>query len=627
MRKLRTAVATLCALLTANPLLPGEDIQIERPRGGPLGFLTHQFQASKVSPVTWQDSGRLGALMRAGKIYLSLQDAIALALENNLDIASVRYAPFIAQADFKRASSGGLLRGISTSVTQGPASASTASPAAIISTGVVTQVGSGLSQLGPTVPTLDPVITGSLYWAHVTSPQTNPFAYGTDILTTTSTIASLSYNQNFLHGGSLSFSITNNFVYQNTYLNFLNPSRSASAQLLFSQPLLQGLSLAVNNRYIRIAKNNTKIATTVFEQQVIATVSNIISLYWDLVSFTENVRYAEQNLKLAQDNYDDNRKQVEIGTMAPLEITRAEAELAARQQDVTVAQTSVLQQETILKSVLTHRGLSDPAIAGAHIVPTDSIHIPSRDNIPPLESLMADAMTYRPELRQSELTVDNSKIQLQGTHNELLPSLSIIGILMNRGLAGFLNSIEPPPGSGFANFGDPYFLGGNGLAWQQILQRNFPVYRLYVSLNIPFRNRAAQSDYVHDQLTLRQSELSYQQQEKQVRQDVVNAVNSLEQARSQYEAAARQTVLQQETLDAEQKKFRLGASTTYLVIQAQRDLAQAESNEVVSESVYQKARVNLDVATGRILSTYGIDIEDARMGTVSRAPSPLPPAK
>ncbi len=614
-------------LLIASPLLPGEDIQIERPQGGALGFLTHQFRASRVSPVTWQDSNRLGALIRAGKIYLSLQDAVALALENNLDIASVRYDPFIAQTDLKRASSGGLLRGISTSVTQGPASASTASPAAIISTGVVTQVGSGLSQLGPNVPTLDPVVTGNLYWAHVTSPQINPFAYGTNILTTNSTIASVSYNQNFSHGGSISLSLTNNFVYQNTYLNFLNPSRSASAQLMYVQPLLQGMSLAVNNRYIRIAKNNVKIADTVFEQQVISTVSNVISLYWDLVSFTENVRYAEQNLELAQENYNDNRKQVEIGTMAPIEITRAEAELAARQQDVTVAQTSVLQQETILKSVLTHRGLSDPLIAEARIVPTDSIHVPARDNIPPLGDLMADAMTYRPELRQSALTVENSKIQLQGTHNELLPSLSLVGMLMNRGLAGFLNSIEAPPGSGFVNEADPYFLGGNGLAWEQVLRRNFPIYRFYFSLNIPFRNRAAQSDYVHDQLTLRQSQLSYQQQEKQVRQDVVNAVNSLEQARSQYEAAARQSVLQRETLDAEQKKFRLGASTTYLVIQAQRDLAQAESNEVIAQSVYQKARVNLDVATGRILSTYGINIEEARKGTVSRAPSSLPPAR
>ena len=627
MRRLQRAIAIPCILLIASPLLPADDIRIEKPKGGFMGFLTHQFQAPAVTPVNWRDSSRLASLVRAGKIYLSLQDAIALALENNLDIESERYVPFIAQADLKRSLSGSLSRGISTSVTQGPASASTASPAAIITTGVVTQVGSGLSQLGPNVPTLDPVVSGGLTWAHVTSPQINPFAYGTNILTTTSTIFSAMYSQNFLHGTTVQLSFTNNFVYQNTYLNFLNPSRSASAQLFVAQPLLQGFSLAVNNRYIRIAKNNTKIADSVFEQQVIATVSNVISLYWDLVSFTENVRYAQQNLTLAEENYNDNKKQVEIGTMAPIEITTAEAELAARQQDVTVAETSVLQQETILKSVLTHRGLMDPVIAEARIVPTDSIHIPERDNIPPLGDLMADAMTFRPELRQSALNVDNSKIQLQGTHNELLPSLSIVGMLMNRGLAGLLNSIEPPPGSGFANEADPFFIGGNPLAWEQVLRRNFPIYRLFFSLNIPFRNRAAQSDYVHDQLTLRQSELAYQKQEKQVRQDVINAVNSLEQARAQYEAAARQAVLQRETLAAEQKKFRLGASTTYLVIQAQRDLALAESNQVVAESVYQKAKVNLDVATGRILPAHGINIEEARKGVVSRGPSALPPAR
>lgn len=562
--------------------------------------------------------------MRAGKIYLSLQDAIALALENNLDIASVRYGGLIAQQDLNRARSGGLLRGISTGVTQGPASASTASPAAIITTGVATSIGSGLSQLGPNVPSLDPVLTGTIAWAHATSPQTNSFQYGTEVLTTNSYIENIAFSKSFISGGTASVSFSNDFVSQNSFINFLNPSRTASLSVQYQQPILQGLSLAVNNRYIRIAKNDVKVANAVFEQQVIATVSNVVSLYWDLVSFTENVRYAEQNLKLAQESYEDNRKQVEIGTLAPIEITRAEAEVAARQQDVTVAQTSVLQQETILKSVLSKKGLFNPEIAEARIVPTDAIQVPPRDDLPPLGDLMAEAMTNRPELRQSALTVENSKIQLKGTKNELLPSLSLFAYMNNHGLAGFLNSITPPPGSGFVNEADPYFIGGNGLALAQLFRRNFPSYRFFFTLNIPFRNRAAQSDYVHDQLTLRQAEISNRQQEKQVRLDVSNAVNSLSQARSQYESSVKQRVLQEQTLDAEQKKYRLGASTTYLVIQAQRDLAQAESNEVIAESVYAKAKVNLDVATGRLLSSYGISLDEARQGRVSRAPAALP---
>ncbi len=589
-----------------------------------MGFLTRQFRAPHIAPVDLQDSGRLDALMRAGKIYLSLQDAIALALENNLDIASVRYDGFIAGQDLKRARSGGLLRGVNTAVIQGPASASTASPAAIITTGVTTSVGSGLSQLGPNVPTLDPVLAGTLAWAHATSPQTNAFQYGTSVLTTNSLITNVSLNKSFISGGTATIGFSNNFVAQNSYINFLNPSRTATLSAQYQQPILQGLSLAVNNRYIRIAKNNIKLANVVFEEQVIATVSNVVGLYWDLVSFTENVRYARQNLELARENYEDNRKQVQIGTLAPIEITRAEAEVAAREQDVTVAETSVLQQETILKSVISKRGLFSPDVAEARIVPTDSIQVPARDDLPPLGDLMAEAMTNRPELRQSGLTVENSRIQLQGTKNELLPSLSLFAYMNNHGLAGFLNSITPPPGSGFVNGADPYFIGGDGLALAQLFRRNFPSYRFFFTLNIPFRNRAAQSDYVHDQLTLRQAEISNRQQEKQVRLDVANALNSLSQARAQYESSAKQKILQQQTLEAEQKKYRLGASTTYLVIQAQRDLAQAESNEVVAESVYQKAKVNLDVATGRLLPSYGISLEEARQGRVARPPAAPP---
>ncbi|HVT95509.1 MAG TPA: TolC family protein [Bryobacteraceae bacterium] len=602
-----------------------EEPVVQPARGGPLPFLTRQFRPARVSPPDFANSSRLGNLIRAGRIYLSLEDAIALALENNLDIASVRYDPLIARADFQRASSGGLTRGVPTTVTPGPSSAGPASTITASSVGVAASSGSGLSQLGPTVPSLDPMVTGRLSWGHTTAPQRNRInAGGLNYLITNATQNSIGISKNFITGGGASLTLSNALIFQNAGQNSLelNPSRQATLDLVMIQPLLQGFSPAVNRRYIRIAKNNLKIADFVFQEQVIATVSNIISLYWDLVGFNQAVKYAQDNLALADRTYSDNKRQADIGTLAPIEITRAEAEVASRRQDLVVAQTNVLQQESIIKNALSRNGLLDPVVREARIVPTDTIQIPKEESAADLASLFGEALANRLELKQSTLAVDNGRIQLQGTRKELLPQLGLFVELTNHGAAGFVN-MNPPLAEGGANV-DPYFIGGMSSAFGQVFRRNFPDYRIGFSLNIPFRNRAAQSDYVHDQLTLRQSELAYRKQENQIRVDVQNALVGLKQARAQYDAAVKQRILEEQTLDAEQKKNRLGANTIFDVIQAQRDLAQSESNEVTAQSAYVKARVNLEVATGRILSAYNINIEEARQGKISRPPSALP---
>jgi outer membrane protein TolC len=491
--------------------------------------------------------------------------------------------------------------------------------------GVAASSGSGLSQLGPTVPSLDPMVTGRLSWGHTTAPQRNRInAGGLNYLITNATQNSIGISKNFITGGGASLTLSNALIFQNAGQNSLelNPSRQATLDLVMIQPLLQGFSPAVNRRYIRIAKNNLKIADFVFQEQVIATVSNIISLYWDLVGFNQAVKYAQDNLALADRTYSDNKRQADIGTLAPIEITRAEAEVASRRQDLVVAQTNVLQQESIIKNALSRNGLLDPVVREARIVPTDTIQIPKEESAADLASLFGEALANRLELKQSTLAVDNGRIQLQGTRKELLPQLGLFVELTNHGAAGFVN-MNPPLAEGGANV-DPYFIGGMSSAFGQVFRRNFPDYRIGFSLNIPFRNRAAQSDYVHDQLTLRQSELAYRKQENQIRVDVQNALVGLKQARAQYDAAVKQRILEEQTLDAEQKKNRLGANTIFDVIQAQRDLAQSESNEVTAQSAYVKARVNLEVATGRILSAYNINIEEARQGKISRPPSALP---
>ncbi len=627
MKRTQSLPAAWCALaaLSSTLVAGGQEIGVAKGKG--IGAIIRPYRAPSFQPIDLSNSSRMEALTRDGKIYLSLQDAIALALENNIDIATVRYDPFIARQDLKRAESGGLVRGVPTTIYQGPTSATQVSQNAIISTGVTNTVGSGLSQLGPAIPTLDPVVSGSLLRTHTTFISPNIFQIGTTALQTNATQFSVALAKNFINGGSATLTLGNNLIYQNTYLNDINPQRNARLDLTIFQPLLQGFARSVNNRDIRIARNEVKTANTVFEQQVISTVTNVIGLYWDLVSFNEAVKYARQNLALAQRSYDDNKRQVEIGTLAQIEITRAAAEVAARQQDVTVAETNELEQETILKNTLSRDGVSEAA-AAARIVPTDSMQVPAKDEIPSLQELYEEALANRPELTQSALSVDNSKIQLQGTKNELLPSMGLFIELTNHGLAGDLNSV-PAPGPNFPPYIPnpvPLFIGGNGAALAQLFNQNFLSYRIGISLNIPFRNRAAQSDYAHDQLTLRQAEVSYRQQAKQVKLDVQNSVMTLRQSRAQYDTSVRQRILQERTLDAEQKKYKLGASTTLLVIQAQRDLAQAQSNEVTAESTYQKARVNMQVATGRVLSAYHVKIEEAISGKVARPPSAIPAA-
>jgi outer membrane protein TolC len=350
------------------------------------------------------------------------------------------------------------------------------------------------------------------------------------------------------------------------------------------------------------------------------------------------VKVARESLGVSEKLYNDNKKQVEIGTLAPIEIVRAEAEVAAREQDLTVAETNVLEQETIIKNVLSRTGVASPSIAEARIVPTDSIHLPDIEQVQPVQDLVDSALAERPELAQSRLNLENSQINLVGSRNGLLPTINAFAELTNHAQAGQINSLPTLGANGqptgfirgpacpvnVCNPVNGFFVGGYGTVLAQLFGRDFPDYRVGVNLNIPLRNRAAQADYVRDQLTLRQSQLTLQKQINQIRVDVQNSLIALQQARARYQAATKQRILEEQTLDAEQKKYALGASTIYQVIQTQRDLANSQSSEVNALSQYSRARVNLDVATGQILSSNQINMDEARKGVVNRAPAALP---
>jgi outer membrane protein len=348
-------------------------------------------------------------------------------------------------------------------------------------------------------------------------------------------------------------------------------------------------------------------------------VAAVMELYWDLVSFNENVRVAQEAVAQATRLYEDNQRQVAVGTLAPLEVTRAEAEIAAGQQQLTAAQTQVLQQETIIKTALSRTGVASSSIADAHIIPTDPIRIPDVEAISPIQDMTAMALASRPELAQSRIQVQNQQLTIRGSRNALLPSASAVVSLTNSALAGQANSLAGAPhnNSGF-------FIGGYGTVLSQLFARNFPSYSLGFNVDIPIRNRSAQAQVINDELTLRQQQLALQRLENQVRVDVQNAVIGLTQARALYQAASKARVLQAQTLDAEQKKLAMGASTVYNVIQDQQALTAAESTESAAKATYAKARVELDRATGEILTHNNISMEEAFRGAVSRPPSPIP---
>ena len=616
-RRLHGFVSVCCCYLLVAGTLPAQEtaVRIDPPKGG-LGWLTRPYQKREIPPVNLANTSRLEALVRAGNLYLSAQDVISLALENNLDIEIQRYGPLLTKEVTRRAQGGGLLRDVGVGIAQGPTSVSTtgvnlnasggatsaASATASLSGGVLTQV-------GPTVPSLDPNFSVYANFGHFTSPQSNTFLTGTTALITEQRQYQASYSQNTDFGlnGQLTFGNTHDKFNSSSFQ--INPYNQAYLDLTVTQNLLYGFGTPVLGRNIRVAKNNEKASMLQFKQQVITTVSAVLNLYWDLVSFNQDVKARKDELATAQALFEDNKKQVQIGTLAPIEVTRAESQVYTSQQDLLISQTNLLQQETVLKNALSRNGVASPLLAEVHVIPLDTIQVPEKDEIKPITDLVSEALRHRTEIAQDQINIDSTKINLVAVKNELKPTLQVFAELTNRGLAG---AVVPGQGT------DPFIIGQLGTAIDQIFRRNYPSYSAGLSLNIPLRNRAAQSDYATTALGLRQQELQLQKAINQIRVDVQNAVIGLRQARVRYDSAVKARILQEQTLDADQKKYKLGATTVFAVVQDQQNLATAESTETQSLANYSHARIAFDQALGTTLDVNQISIEEALNGRVAR---------
>jgi outer membrane protein len=615
---------------------------------GFLYRLTRDYRVRNVSAVSFEDSPRIDKLIRAGNIYLSLRDAIALALENNLDIESSRYAPKLALADLERASAGQLLRNVSTNISSGPSSASlnvlagaTAVNGGSGGSGTSTNSGvlSGLSvQLaGSAIPNLDPLLYVAGGFSHQTQILTSTTFTGTSSLVDSYKNLTYGVQQSFWTGTQVTLGMSSIFDYnQNATTALFNPYDNGSLSLNISQPLLNGFGLAVNQRAYHKAKNNLKANDLQFKNQVITTVAAVVNLYWDLVTFDNDLKIKQQTLDLDTKLYEDNKRRAELGAIAPIDIIQAEADMKAAEQDVIAQESQVVQQEMILKNYLTRAGLDNPIVAVARIVPTDHIVVPEQEKITPIQELVAEALQDRPEVEQNNISLENARLDLLGVKNNLLPTLSATASFANAGQAGSISTVPQPVYDKSGNLigtrpltpadVNGFLIGGYGSVLSQIFSRNFPNYSVGFQLTVPIRNRAAQADLVTNELSYRQAEIQDKQLRNNIKLNVLNAMTALRNARAAWETSVVARKLYDETFAGARRKYELGTDTILDVVIAQRDDTARQLAEQDALNQYQRARTNLDQTLGKTLDVYDVNIEEARRGVVSREPDLIPPA-
>jgi len=591
--------------------------------------LVGPYVGRDVPEPVFSNTPRIEQLMREGTLYLSLNDAIALALENNLDLAIARYNLAIADTDILRTKAGGSVRGVATGLVQGTpgggvggfgtgasgaGAGGTAAGAGGAGTGAGGLVSSTLGA-GTAVDSFDPILTANLSNNHATFPLANTVTTGTANFQQNTATANFQYFQGFGTGTAMTVSFQNSRQTTNNRFTTLVPALNSSFRLTLRQRLLAGFGTGPNRRFIRIAKNNREISDIGFRNQVTTTVSQIQNIYWDLVNAYEDAKVKERSLALANKTLSDNKKQVEIGTLAPIEITRAESEVATREQELIVSQTNLQLQQLLMKNA-TSRNLTDARLAVAPVVPTDTMTVPEQEPVVPIQDLLSDALGHRPEVAQARIDLTNREINNKAARNALLPTLDLTAWYGGSGLAGQQNPLVPcglPPLAPCAD-------SGYSNAFHRAVDASAPDYAIGLNLSVPLRNRAAQADQVRSELEFRQAQMRLQQLQNQVSIEVRNAQYALQQNRARVAAALKARDLAQQSLDAEQKKYQLGASTNTLVLQAQRDLAQAESNVVLAMSSYEKSRVELDRVTGLTLEHNGISLPDAEVGVVNKMP-------
>jgi outer membrane protein TolC len=581
------------------------------------------YKATLVAPPNLANSPRIDALVQNGVLVLSLKDAIALALENNLDLAIARYNIPIAAADILRTQAGGSFRGVNTGVVQntpgggvGGFGSGASGAGAGGTSGGAGGAGSGASGLvqstlgtGTNVSSYDPAITGQFSSEHDTEPLSNTVIYGVQSLKLNTIIGDFGYSQAFPTGTSLSAYLDTNRQTLNGS-SLLNPTLNAGYRILLQQQLLAGFGLGPNLRFLRIAKNNQKISDEAFKLQVITTITQIANMYWDLVAAYEDAEVKTRSLDFANETLESGRKQLQLQAIPAMGVLKDEAEVANREQDVTIAKTTLQFQELLIKNALT-KNLEDPILEAMPVRPTDKIGANAVEVAwGPTEDLIARALRDRIELGESGIDLENRRISRDAARNALLPQVTATAYYAGTGLAGV-----PNPGSGVTSTA-PIGFGGS---LENAFNNSAPDYYVGLSLNIPIRNRVAKSDQYRSELEARQAELRLQQLKKQIRIEVRNAQYALTQSEARVLSARKARDLAEKTFTITSKEQELGAGSQFQTLTARRDFAAAESTLVAAMTAYQKARIELDRAVGETLERNDISIDSAKTGVVQAA--------
>jgi len=617
MKRVQAVVAMV--LLQANlalavePTIPFD--QLLKPSHNPIDA----YRGKLVALPSLANSTRLDSLVRDGKLYLSLRNAIDLALENNLDLVIARYNLPIAQMDVQRTSAGGSVRGVNTGVVSGTpgggggAFGGGAGAGAGGTSGGAGGAGAGASGLvtstlgtGTSVSSYDPYLSVNADVDHTSQLLPNRTLYGVSEIHQNTITANASYSQAFPTGGSVQVAWNNSRQTTNSPNNTLDPQLSSFFQFYAQQPLLAGFGFGPNLRFLRIAKTNKKVSDIAFRAQIIATVVQICDLYWDLVSAYDDEQVEERSVAFATETLDTSRKKLALQAIPEMDVLKAESDVATREQDLTVARTNLELQELYMKNAIT-RSLDDPILQEMPVVPTDHTGNQAQGTLAAVQDMIADALKSRTELQESSLVLQNSELSRKTARNALLPSLSLYGLYTGTGYGG------TPNGAAGAGSTAP---GGFSGAVENAFNYSSPEYQVGFQLNVPLRNRIAKADQYRTELEYRQSQVYLEELKKRIRIEVRNARYAVEQGASRVDAARKARDLAQRTLDIMQKEQKLGAGSNQQTLAAEHDLALAESALVTAETAYEKARIEVRRATGSVLEDYGISIADAKAGVV-----------
>jgi outer membrane protein len=602
--------AALCRPATAQQAAGQEPDYTKNPEVFPHIFTPYRSQP--IPKPAFQNSAAVPGMIHDGKLELSVDQLVIAVVENNLDIAFARYNRFFSQTDLLRARAGGAPRG----------SQGVSFPGGLFSGAIGASLGNsnvGVSPAnGPAINTTarqvsfnprgsyDPAMGVDLSFDRSSSPLNNQQVSGVaNSITHTATLQTR-FSQAFTSGTTLSVSFNTQRTSTNQLRSVFTPAYTPSLGLVITQELLNGFGFSVNRRFFEVANTGRQIAREVYRQQVITTLALAQNSYWNLVAFRETVRAAEQSLQVAQQLYEDNKKQAEVGTLAPLDVISAESEVAARRRDLIVAQTNLQQAEVQLKTLFSKE--MDAALAAARIEATDALPEPQDADIPKLEDALAAAQKNRPELFQAQGNILNQEAAVRFTKDALKPTVNLFGQFISSSLYGE-QIVSGAPGA-------PSLVlpGGWGRAMTQLAHFNYPDYAIGLSVVIPIKNRSAQADNIRARLEEQQAEYALQGTRNQIALEVRNAVIGLMQAKSQVEAAQKAVQFEKQTVDAEQKKLAAGTSTPYQVVLVQRDLLSAQLAEVQARSNYAKAHVEMDRSMGVMLEKYRIDPQEAPRG-------------